>query len=100
MYAYPSIKKAMNNPHNRGAEKAAIEVARVEEALQHFVNDPYYKVIPMRYFDNETLESIALELNVSASMIAKARRRLVNQIKIFLFTDQAVEELFTLKSDT
>lgn len=100
LYAYPALKKAINNPHNPSCEKAREQVARIEEALQHFVNDPYYRVIPMRYFDNETLENIALEHEVSPTMIRKARRRLINQLKLFFFTDEVVDELFQIKTDT
>ena len=100
LYAYPALKKAINNPHNPSVGKARDQVARVEEALQHFVNDPYYRVIPMRYFDNETLESIAFEHDVSPTMIRKARRRLINQLKMFFFTDEVVDELFRTKTDT
>lgn len=100
LYAYPALKKAIANPNNPYKEQAIKEVQRVEEALEEFVDDPYYQIIPMRYFENRTIEDIAFEIGVSHTMIGIARRKLIHQIKIFLFTDDAVEELFRPKGDT
>ena len=69
-------------------------VAKVEEALATIESDPYYKVIPMFYFQNQTRENIAFIFNTSVTTISRNKTRLLNQLKVILFSDDVIYELF------
>lgn len=69
-------------------------VAKVDEALSQIKDDPYYEVISMFYFENRTRENIALDFNTSVTTISRNKTRLLNQLKVILFSDDVIYELF------
>lgn len=89
LYSYPALKKA------EPTEKVNWAVRKVEEALNEIINDPYYDIIPMVYFDRLTQEDVAFRLGVYQSSVSRMRTRLINKIKIVLFPDEVIDELFS-----
>lgn len=69
-------------------------VAKIEEALKDIENDIYYDVIPMFYFHNETREYIAERFGCTETTISRNKTRLLNQLKLKLFSDDVIFELF------
>ena len=69
-------------------------VAKIDEALETVKNDPYYDVIKMFYFENLTREYIAAEFNTSVTTISRNKTKLLNQLKVMLFSDDVIYELF------
>ena len=69
-------------------------VAKVDEALSQIQDDPYYDIIRMFYFEGMTRENIALEYNTSVTTISRNKTRLLNQLKVILFSDDVIYELF------
>ena len=69
-------------------------VAKVDEALSQIQDDPYYDIIRMFYFEGMTRENIALEYNTSVTTISRNKTRLLNQLKVILFSDEVIYELF------
>ena len=85
---YPVFK----NIHDK--EYTVKLVAKIDEALKTIENDPYYDVISMFYFNRMTREDIALEFNTSVTTISRNKTRLLNQLKVILFSDEVIYELF------
>lgn len=66
----------------------------IDAALEKVSNDPYFEIIKLKYLEDMTREDIACELGVDVSTITRNKNRLVNTIKIFLFSDDVMLEMF------
>ena len=69
-------------------------VAKIQAALQELEDDEYYDIIPMVYFEGCTREEIAEYFDVSVKTISRNKVRLVNELKLRLFSDDVIFELF------
>lgn len=65
----------------------------VNNALDKIKDDKWYDIIPMYYFDRNTIESIAEELDCSVSTISDNKKRLMNKLKVYIFPDVFMEEM-------
>ena len=70
-------------------------VARINDALNFIENDPYAKVIWMYCIDGCSRDSVAYMLNINPSVVSRQKARLINEIKVILFADDFVRELYT-----
>jgi RNA polymerase sigma factor (sigma-70 family) len=68
-------------------------VALIDKCLAALENDPYYKIIPLRYFDGRTQEDIATEFGCSQVTISNNKNRLVRELSMRLFPNQVAEEM-------
>lgn len=66
----------------------------IETALSKISNDPYFEIIKLKYFEGKTRESIAEELEVDVSTITRNKNRLINVLKIYMFSNDAMKEIF------
>lgn len=73
--------------------KAKSQVRLVKSALKKIENDKWYDIIPMYYFDGMKIEVIAEELDCSVSTISDNKKRLMNELKVYIFPDTFIEEL-------
>jgi hypothetical protein len=101
-----------NVPHGIVLEEERVEAAvrTVQESVQGIVdaitlidkcmamlkNDPYYAILPMRYFEDRTLEDIGVEFGKDTATISRNRVRLVKELSMRLFPDQYIHELMNL----
>lgn len=69
-------------------------VQKIESALSEISDDTYFEIIPMIYFKNMTREDIAEYFDTSTKTITRNKNRLINQLKIRLFSDDVIFELF------
>lgn len=69
-------------------------VGKIEEALKDISDDIYYDIIPMFYFHNETREYIAERFGCTETTISRNKTRLLNQLKLKLFSNDVIFELF------
>lgn len=84
---YPTFRRIKDKPYTVNL------VNKVEKALDEIKDDPYYDIIQMFYFENETRESIALTLDITVRTVARNKRRLVNELKVKLFSDDCIREI-------
>lgn len=68
----------------------------IDNSLNKLKNDKYYKIIELKYFNGETREKIAEIFNADVSTITRNKNRLLNSLKINLFSDEVIEELFKI----
>lgn len=68
-------------------------MALIDKCMGQLKNDPYYKILEMRYFEGRTQDDIALEFNCSQVTISKNKGRLVRELSMRLFPNQAVGEM-------
>jgi hypothetical protein len=77
-------------------EYSIVEVVKVinmiDSRLYKMQNDPYYKIIPLRYFQGCTLEDIGVELSCDTSTISRNKNRLVKELSMWLFPNEVAIE--------
>lgn len=66
----------------------------IDGALDSIRSDQYYRIIEMKYFEELSNEEIAAELGKDKSTISRNKNRLINILKIRLFADEVLEQLF------
>ena len=67
----------------------------VDQALEKIKDDPYYEVIAYKYFQSKTHEEIADIYQKDISTITRNKTRLINSLKINLFSDEVIGEIFS-----
>lgn len=68
-------------------------LALIDRCMAQLKFDPYYTILEMLYFDGRTQEDIAYELKCSQVTISKNKGRLVRELSMRLFPNQAVKEM-------
>lgn len=69
-------------------------VKRIDAALYDIKDDLYYEIIPLYYFEGETREFVAEYFNTTVTTISRNKSRLINKLKVKLFSDDVIYELF------
>ncbi|MDF2839943.1 MAG: phage transcriptional activator, RinA family [Clostridia bacterium] len=67
----------------------------IDCALMEIKNDDYYKLIELKYFEGNTHEEIAYVFSKDVSTITRNKNKLVNKLKIILFSDDVVHEIYS-----
>jgi DNA-directed RNA polymerase specialized sigma subunit len=86
LYNYPAFKEV-----NEDGARTIVE--RVEHALRLIENDPYYDIIPMTYFKRMSREDVAYYLNASPTTVTRNRRRLIDEMKPVIVSEDTILEL-------
>ena len=68
----------------------------LDDAIETLVDDPYYDLIRMRYFENCTREEIAEYFDCDVRTVNRNKNRLINLLQIRLFSDEVIQQLFSL----
>lgn len=90
---YNKFKYAIeNNQDNTEKTKKLIDI--MNAALKTIENDKYHDVIKYIFFENKTREEIAEILDCEVKTITRNKNRLVNQLKMIIFSDDVIKELF------
>lgn len=65
----------------------------IDKSMNALRNDPYYEVLPMRYFEGRTQEDIAVVFGCSQQNISNNKNRLVRELSMRIFPNQTVNEM-------
>lgn len=76
-------------------EAAARMITRIDHAFDLIKDDSYYQIIPLYYIHGWTRERIAEYFNTSETTISRNKTRLINKLKITLFSSDAIKEIFS-----
>ena len=68
-------------------------VALMDKCMATLKGDPYYDILPMRYFEGRTLEDIGVYFGCDHTTISRNKSRLVRELSLRLFPDEVVTEL-------
>lgn len=66
----------------------------IDDALCKIDNDPYYDLIQLKYFENKTREELAEYFDVDVATVSRNKSRLINKLKIYIFPDEAIADIF------
>lgn len=69
-------------------------VSIINDALYTIKDDIYYDIIPLVYFNGETREYVAEYFDTTVTTISRNKTRLVNKLKVSIFSDDVIYELF------
>ena len=67
-------------------------ITMIDKGMKTLENDPYYKILEMRYFEGRTLEDIGVYFNCDHSTISRNKSRLVKDLAMRLFPDEVIAE--------
>lgn len=56
-------------------------------------DNKWYKIIPMYYFKEMTIEEIAEKLDCSVGTISMNKKEIINKLKVYIFPDTFMNEL-------
>lgn len=68
-------------------------IGMIDKAMDSLRNDPYYHILEMLYFEGRTQEDIATYFGVTQVTISKNKSRLVRELSLELFPNQAILEM-------
>lgn len=85
---YNTFKKNGEQPYTKKI------VETVDIALEEIRGDPYREIVPLIYFEGKTREDVAEYFNTTVTTISRNKRRLINVLKVRLFSDDVIHELF------
>lgn len=68
-------------------------IALIDKCMAALKNDPYYDILPMRYFEGRTLEDIGVFFGCDHTTVSRNKNRLVKELSMRLFPDDVVKEL-------
>lgn len=84
-----NLFKLSDEPHTKKL------LAKIEEAMKTIENDPYKEAIEMFYFEGVSREEVAEYYNTSVTTISRNKTRLINKIKIILFSDETILQIYS-----
>lgn len=87
--SYNDMKKSYSED---GTAKKFIDI--IDSALKEIKGDLYYEIIPMLYFEKCSREEIAEYFDTTVTTISRNKRRLIDKLKLLIFADDVVYELF------
>ena len=87
--SYNDMKKSYSE---NGTAKKFVDI--IDNALEDIKDDSYYDIIPMIYFEKRTREEIAEFFDTTPTTISRNKRRLVEKLKVLIFADDVIYELF------
>jgi len=77
----------------RSVEGTVQAIALIDKCMAALKDDPYYKILEMRYFEGRTQEDIALCFGCSQVTISNNKSRLVRELAMRLFPNQVIDEM-------
>lgn len=70
-------------------------ISTIDKGLTKLHDDEYYEILTLKYFEGNKMEDIASQLNVDISTVSRNKNRLINVLKIYYFSDEVVNEIFS-----
>lgn len=71
-------------------------IKTIDAALEKVCDDKYYDIIILKYFQGKTVDEISEHFdNKDPSTINRNKSRLINQLKIILFSDEVIKEMLS-----
>ena len=74
-------------------KKTRLIVNRIDRVVAKYKSDPYGEIIKLKYFEKKTQQEIADYFEKDPTTIWRNTQRLINEIKVYLFPNDVIEEL-------
>lgn len=79
---------------NQNIYRTKVFIKYIDKVLKKFKDDPYYRIIKLKYFENKGIEYIAEEMQKDTSTISRNKNRLINEIKALLLPNELLSNIF------
>ena len=89
-----SVEQAVQRIEDSMADTVAA-ITLIDRCMESLKNDPYYRILEMRYFEGRTQEDIALEFGCSQVTISNNKSRLIKELSMRIFPNQTVSEMLS-----
>lgn len=97
MTTYQKTEKLLKNYRllqmGEQSKRTRRTVERINRAIADISDDKYIQIIKLYYFENQKVEAVAMNLNLSRSTVYYHRERLVEMLAVILFADDFIEEI-------
>lgn len=70
-------------------------IAMIDNAMKSIKNDPYYRILEMRYFEGCTQEEIAVAFHCTQPNINYHKARLVKELSTIMFPGKVAKEMMS-----
>ena len=87
-----SVEQAVQNVQ-RSVQGTVQIVSLIDKCMAALKDDPYYRILEMRYFEGRTQEDIAVQFNTTQKTVSINKSRLVKELAMRLFPDQVANEM-------
>lgn len=77
----------------RSVEGTVQAIDLIDKSMDALKGDPYFCILEMRYFEGRTQDDIADHLGCSQVTVSKNKNRLVRELSMRLFPNQAINEM-------
>ena len=84
-----NLFKLSDEPHTKKL------LSKIHEAMQTIENDPYQEAIEMFYCEGASREEVAEYFNTSVTTISRNKTRLINKLKVILFSDETILQIYS-----
>lgn len=78
----------------KGKKQTEKLIKQIDKALESIIDDPYYSIIELFYFEGKTRDSIAEHYNTTVTTISRNKTRLLKKLAPFIFSDDVIFEIF------
>ena len=90
---YDTIEEDIINGLISDIKKTQLIINRIDRILKKFKSDKYIEIIKLKYFENKTQQDIADYFEKDTTTIWRNNKRLINEIKVYLFPNDVIKEL-------
>ena len=90
---YDTIEEDIINGLISDIKKTQLIINRIDRILKKFKSDKYIDIIKLKYFENKTQQDIADYFEKDTTTIWRNNKRLINEIKVYLFPNDVIKEL-------
>lgn len=87
--SYNDMKKSYSE---KGTARKFVDI--IDKALNSLLDDLYYDIIPMTYFEGNSREAVAEYFDTTVTTISRNKRRLIEKLSVLIFSDDVIYELF------
>lgn len=84
------VHEELERSRRASMERTKLEITRIDRALETIQEDPYYQIIPLRYFDNLSADEIAERVSCDERTYFRNKSRLIKKLMIILFGADAL----------
>lgn len=74
-------------------KKTQLIINRIDRIINKFKSDKYIEIVKLKYFEGKTQQDIADYFDKDTTTIWRNNKRLINEIKVYLFPNDVVKEL-------
>lgn len=90
---YDTIEEDIINGLISDIKKTQLIINRIDRILKKFKSDKYIDIIKLKYFENKMQQDIADYFEKDTTTIWRNNKRLINEIKVYLFPNDVIKEL-------